>query len=73
MVRYGFSPYPDAIRTLLTNVIGAASKLGFHGKATVTREADVYVIALRVKDIGRLDSVILTDRELKRRARIERG
>jgi hypothetical protein len=72
VVRYRSSPYPDAIRTLLTNVIGAASRLGFHGNAKVTRSADVYTISLRVKDIGRIDDVV-TDRERKRLARIERG
>ncbi len=76
MARFNFSPFPTSIQSLIGAVVGAASRLGFHGRAKVTKEGADYVIALRVKDrpddaVGAIDE--LSEREKKRRARSERG
>jgi hypothetical protein len=64
--------FPPSIHGLIGAVVGAASRLGFHGKAKVTKEGARYIITLRVQHV---DDVIdeLSERERKRRARAERG
>jgi hypothetical protein len=76
MARFNSSRLPESIQSLISAVVGAATRLGFHGRAKVTKEGDDYVIALRVRD--RLEVVLhrvdeMTERERKRRARSLRG
>ena len=56
-------------RELVEMLVGLASRAGWKGTARVTKEGDDYVIAMRV----RRRPVELSERELKRRARSERG
>jgi hypothetical protein len=76
MARFNFSPFPISIQSLIGAVVAAATQLGFHGRAKVTKEGEEYVIALRVRDrievaLKRVDE--MTERERKRRARSVRG
>ena len=56
-------------RELVEMLVGLASRTGWKGTARVTKEGDDYLIAMRVQR----RPVELSDRELKRRARSERG
>jgi hypothetical protein len=56
-------------KELVEMLVGLASRVGWKGTARATREGDDYVIAMRV----RRRPVELSERELKRRARSERG
>jgi hypothetical protein len=71
-VGFSYSRFPTSIQGLIGAVVGAASRLGFHGKAKITKEGARYVITLRVQHV---EDVIdeMTEREQKRRARAERG
>jgi hypothetical protein len=37
---FSYSSYPTSIQGLIGAVVGAASKMGFHGRAKVTREGE---------------------------------
>ena len=57
------------VRELLETLAGLASRAGWKGTVKVTKDGDDFLIALRV----RRRPVELSERELKRRARMERG
>ena len=61
--------FPGDVRELLEILVGLASRAGWKGTANVTKDGDDFLIALRV----RRRSVELPERELRRRARAERG
>jgi len=56
-------------RELVEMLVGLASRAGWKGTARVTKEGDDFLISMRV----RRRPVELSERELKRRARAERG
>ena len=51
MALFSYTPYPATIQSLTGTVVGAATRLGFHGRARVSKEGDLHVITLPVKDI----------------------
>ena len=57
-------------RELVEMLVGLASRAGWKGTARVTKEGDDYLITMRVRQPR---PVALPERELKRRARSERG
>jgi hypothetical protein len=57
-------------RELVEMLVGLASRAGWKGTARVTKEGDDYLIAMRVRHPPPVE---LPERELKRRARSERG
>jgi hypothetical protein len=61
--------FTGEVRELIENLVGLASRAGWHGTARVTKDGDDYVIAIRVRQ----RAVELTERELRRRARSERS
>jgi len=63
------SAFTGEAKELVEMLVGLASRAGWKGTARVTKEGDDYVIAMRV----RRRPVELSERELKRRARSERG
>ena len=54
----------------LVELVGLASRAGWKGTARVTKEGDDYLIAMRLRHPPPVE---LPERELKRRARLERG
>jgi hypothetical protein len=74
-VAFSYNPYPADVQALIGTLLGAAVREGWHGRARVSLEgppeSPTYVITIRVKT--RRAAPAETDRELKRRARIERG
>jgi hypothetical protein len=56
-------------KELVEMLVGLASRAGWTGTARVTKEGDDFVIAMRV----RRRPVELSEREVRRRARSERG
>ena len=65
----GVSAFNGEARDLVEMLVGLASRAGWKGTARVIKEGDDYVIAMRV----RRRPLELPERELKRRARSERG
>lgn len=65
----GVSTFTGEARELVEMLVGLASRAGWKGTARVIKEGDDYVIAMRV----RRRPLELSERELKRRARSERG
>ena len=61
--------FPGDVRELLEIIVGLASRAGWKGTAKVAKDGDDFLIALRV----RRRPVELPERELRRRARAERG
>jgi hypothetical protein len=61
--------FPGDAKELVELLVGLASRAGWTGTAKVSRDADAYVIALRVHR----RPVELSDRELRRRYRAERS
>ena len=56
-------------RELVEMIVGLVSRIGWQGTARVVREGEGYLIALRVHR----RPVEVPERELRRRARVERG
>jgi len=86
-VGLSYARFPASIHGLIGALVGAASRLGFHGKAKITREGARYVITLLVQHGGvqhggvqhggipHVTDVLdeMSERERKRRARAVRG
>ncbi len=68
--------YPRSIRDLVRTLVRDAIRLRFHGRARVDTDGAFFVITLRVRESDPLGGDVLaemTERERKRRARLERG
>jgi hypothetical protein len=65
----GVSAFNEDAKELVEMLVGLASRAGWKGLARVTTEGDDFLIAIRVHR----RPAELSERELRRRARMERG